>query len=54
MPIMAQERLMPSRRDVLAGAAVLALAAPPALAQTTATARGSVRCRQCRARASPA
>ncbi len=40
---MAQEMLMPSRRDVLAGAAVLALTAASAPAQgTTATARGTV------------
>jgi hypothetical protein len=40
---MAQEMLMPTRRDVLAGAAVLALTASPALAQgITATARGTV------------
>jgi hypothetical protein len=38
---MAQEMPMPTRRDVLAGAAVLALTATPALAQG-ATARGTV------------
>ncbi len=40
---MAQEMPMPTRRDVMAGAAVLALTAAPARAQgTTATARGTV------------
>ena len=40
---MAQEIPMPTRRDVLAGAAILAFAAAPALAQrTTVTARGMV------------
>ena len=40
---MAQEMPLPTRRDVMAGAAVLALTAVPALAQgTAATARGTV------------
>ncbi len=40
---MAQEMPMPTRRDVLAGAAILAFTAAPALAQrTTVTARGMV------------
>ncbi|HEX3574825.1 MAG TPA: calcineurin-like phosphoesterase family protein [Rhodopila sp.] len=40
---MAHEGLMPTRRDVLAGAAAVALAGAPALAQTVAaTARGTV------------
>src|SRR5271166_2125638 len=40
---MAQEGLMPTRRDILAGAGALALTGGPALAQTAAaTARGTV------------